>query len=62
MMTLFLQNCFIEVHIVSMIKESKFNWCSNHKLCIINEDLVNNGYSLFAEEVILKPQYAEEFI
>ena len=27
----------------------------------IKKDLVNNGYSLFAEEVILKPQYAEEF-
>ena len=28
----------------------------------LKEDLVNNGYSLFAEEVISKPQYAEEFI
>ena len=24
--------------------------------------MVNNGYSLFAEEVISRPQYAEEFI
>ena len=24
--------------------------------------MVNNGYSLFAEEAISKPQYAEEFI
>ena len=28
----------------------------------LTEDLVNNGYSLFAEEVISKFQYAEEFI
>ena len=28
----------------------------------IKEDLVKNGHSLFAEEVISKPQYAEEFI
>ena len=26
----------------------------------LEEDLVNNGCSLFAEEVISKPQYAEE--
>ena len=25
--TLFSANCFIEVHTVNMIKESKFNWC-----------------------------------
>ena len=29
---------------------------------LLREDLVNNGYSLFAEEVISEPQYAEEFI
>ena len=28
-------NCFIEVHIVNMITESKFNWCSSHKLSIM---------------------------
>ena len=28
----------------------------------LKEDLVNNGYSLFVEEVISKPQYAEELI
>ena len=28
----------------------------------LKEDFVNNGYSLFAEEAISKPQYAEEFI
>ena len=28
----------------------------------LKEDLVNNGYPLFKEEVISKPQYAEEFI
>ena len=28
-------NCFIEVQKVNMIKESKFNWCSSHKLCIM---------------------------
>ena len=27
-------NCFITVHIVNMIKETSFEWCSNHKLCI----------------------------
>ena len=31
----FSANCFIEVHVVNMIKESKFNWCSSHKLCIM---------------------------
>ena len=59
----FSANCFIEVHMVNMVKESKFNWCSSHKLCkyaellqfSLKEDLVNNGYSLFAEEVISKP-------
>ena len=63
----FFANCFI---VVNIIKESKFNWCSSHKLLYyaellqfsLKEDLVNNGYSLFAEEVISKPQYAEEFI
>ena len=56
-----------------MVKESKFNFCSSHKLCIVlsyynfhqklsKEDLVNNGDSLFSEEVILKPQYPEEFV
>ena len=47
--TLFLQTAFIEVHILTMIKESKFNWCSSHKLCImlllllfsLKEDLIN---------------------
>ena len=29
-MTLFL----IKIHIVNIIKGSKFNWCSSHKLCI----------------------------
>ena len=61
---------FFEVHIVNMIKESKFKWCSSHKLCImlsyynflLKEDLGNNGYSPFAEEVISKSQCAEEFI
>ena len=28
----------------------------------LKEDLVNNGYFLFAEEVISNSQYAEEFI
>ena len=28
----------------------------------LKDNLVNNGYSLTAEEVISKPQYAEEFI
>ena len=28
----------------------------------LKEDLVNNGYSLFAEEVISKSQYEEDFI
>ena len=28
----------------------------------LKEDLVYNGYSLFAEKVISKPQYVEEFI
>ena len=28
----------------------------------LKEDLVNNGYFLFEEEVISKPQYAEDFI
>ena len=52
-----------------MIKESKFNWCQVINLHYaellhfsLKEDLVNNSYSLFAEEVISKPQYAEEFI
>ena len=27
----------------------------------LKEDLVNDGYPLFAEEVISRPQYAEEF-
>ena len=27
--------CFIEVHIVNMIKELNFNCCSSHPLCII---------------------------
>ena len=48
-------NCFIEVHIVNMIKESKFNWCSSHAELLqfsLKKDLVNNGCSLFAEEVI----------
>ena len=31
----FSANCFIEVHIVNMITESKFNWWSSHKLCIM---------------------------
>ena len=26
------------------------------------KDVVNNGYFLFAEEVILWPQYAEDFV
>ena len=55
---------------MNMIKESKFNWCSSHKLCImlsyynfhLKKNLTNNGYSLFAEEVSSKPQYSEEFI
>ena len=52
-----------------MIKESKFNRCSSQTLRYaelpqfsLKEDLVNNGYALFAEEVISKLQYAEEFI
>ena len=28
----------------------------------LKDDVVNNGYFLFAEEVISKPQYAEKFI
>ena len=28
----------------------------------LKEDVVNNDYSLFAKEVILLPQYTEEFI
>ena len=63
-------NCFIKVHVVNVIKESKFRWCPSHKPLhyaellqfSLKEDLVNNGYSLFAEEVISKPQYVEEFI
>ena len=31
-------------------------------LFLLKEDLVKNGYSLFAEKVISEPQYAEEFI
>ena len=66
----FSSNWIIEVHIVNIIKGSKLNWCSSHKLLhyaeliqlSLKEDLVSNGYSLFAEEVISKPQYAEEFI
>ena len=30
--TVLRKDCFIEVRIVNMIKESKFNWCSSHKL------------------------------
>ena len=33
-----------------------------HDRTFLKEDLVDNGYSLFAEELILKPQYAEEFM
>ena len=33
-----------------------------HFSASLKEDLVNNGYSLFADDVISKPQYAEEFI
>ena len=54
---------------VKIINRSKFNWCSSQTLhyaellqVLLKENLVNNGYSLFAEEVISKPQYAEEFI
>ena len=54
--TLFL----IKIDIVNIIKGSKFNWCSSHKLCImlsysqvsLKEDFVYNDYSLFAEEFI----------
>ena len=61
--TLFPANCIIEVHIVNIIKGSKFNWCSSHKLWHYAEQpqfswkgcMVNNGYSLFAEEVISNP-------
>ena len=28
-------NCIIKVHIVNIIKGSKFNWCSSHTLCIM---------------------------
>ena len=60
----------MEVHMVNVIKESKFNWCSSHKVLhyadqpqfSLKENLVNNGSSLFAEEVISKPQYAGDFI
>ena len=66
---LFFANYFIEVYVVNMIKESKFNWCSSPTLYYaellqfsLKEDLVNNGYSRFAEEVFSKPQFADEFI
>ena len=53
-------NCSIEVHIVNTIKESKFVWCSSLHYAerlqfSLKEDLIDNDYSLFAEEVILKP-------
>ena len=28
-------NCIIKIHIVNIIKGSKFNWCSSHKHCIM---------------------------
>ena len=44
-------------------------WCPSHKVFIMldcynfhKKDVVNNGYFLFAEEVILWPQYAEDFV
>ena len=66
----FSANCIIKVHIVNIIKGSKFNWCLSHKTLhyaellqvSLKEDLVYNDYSLFAGEVISKPQYAQESI
>ena len=52
--------------VVNIIKGLKFNWCASHYAELLQvslkEDLVNNGCSLFAKEIILKPQYAEDFI
>ena len=55
------------LHIVNMIKESNLTGSQvtlhNNDLLqfSLKEDLVNNCYYLFADEVISKPQYAEEF-
>ena len=35
MKRLFSADCITEVPIVNIIKGSKFNWCSSHKLCIM---------------------------
>ena len=44
-----------------MLKSPTLNYTELQQFSL-KEDLVNNGYSLFAEEVISRPQYAEEFI
>ena len=36
--------------------------CTELSQFSLKEDLIDNGYSLFAEEVISRPQYADEFI
>ena len=52
-------NCIIKIHIVNLIKGSKFNWRSSQTLYYaelhqvsLKEDLVYNDYSLFPEEFI----------
>ena len=45
-------NCFAEVHIVNMIKESKFNRCSSHKLCIML-----SYYNFYEKKTWLKSIY-----
>ena len=54
------KDCFIEVHTVNMIKESKLLKsltlnCTELPQFSLKKDLVDNGYSLFAEEVISCP-------
>ena len=63
----FSANCIIEVHIVNIIKGSKFNRRSSFQYAellqvSLKEDLVDNGYFVFEHKVISKSQYAEEFI
>ena len=66
----FSANCFVEVRMVHMIKESKFNWWSSHKFCIMLS--LDNFHKKkiwlimairnLQRRLFRSPQYVEEFI
>ena len=45
-----------------MLSNDHFSNYLKQRHCVIEVHIVNNGYSLFADEVISRPQYSEEFI